>query len=434
MSNIVAIVGRPNVGKSTLFNRLCGSRTAIVDSVAGVTRDRHYGISEWNGIGFSVIDTGGYVTGSTDIFEDEIRKQAQFAIDESDVILFVLDVIEGITPLDTEVSNLLRRSEKKVIIVVNKVDSNNRLANTAEFYALGYDELYPVSAINGSGTGELLDKLVEGFTEDEQQDLSEIPKIAVVGRPNVGKSSLINLLIGNERNIVTPVAGTTRDSIYTRFSKFGFDIYLVDTAGIRKKNRVYDNIEYYSTLRSIRAIENSDVCLLLLDASQGIESQDVNIFKMIEKNHKGVVIIVNKWDLIDKATNTHKEIEKTIKNKIAPFNDIPVIFTSILTKQRVFKALEVAHVVYNNRTRKISTSVLNETLLPVIEHYPPPTVKGRHIKIKYITQLPVYYPVFAFFCNSPQYVKEPYKRFLENKIREKFDYHGVPIEIYFREK
>jgi len=434
MSNIVAIVGRPNVGKSTLFNRLTGERSAIVDPMSGVTRDRHYGKSDWNGVEFSVIDTGGYVVGSEDVFEEEIRKQVQFAIDESDVIMFVLDVAEGLNVMDTEVAEMLRRSRKKVIAVVNKVDTSARLQDMGDFYQLGYDQLWPISGVNGSGTGELLDELVKYLTPENEEETEELPRFAVVGRPNVGKSSLVNILLGTERNIVTPVAGTTRDSIYSRYHQFGFDFFLVDTAGLRKKNRVYENIEFYSSLRSIRAIEHSDVCILMVDATEGFGAQDMHIMSQIEKNHKGLVIVVNKWDLVEKTTHTHKAMEALIREKTAPFTDIPILFTSAINKQRIHKTLEIATEVYANRIRKITTSKLNELLLPIIEHNPPPTTKGKHVKIKYITQLPLHYPAFAFFCNLPQYVKEPYKRFLENQLRKEFNYTGVPLSLYFREK
>ncbi len=434
MSNIVAIVGRPNVGKSTLFNRLTGERAAIVDPLAGVTRDRNYGKSDWNGIEFSVIDTGGYVVGSEDVFEDEIRKQVQFAIDESDVILFMLDVSEGLNVMDTEVAAMLRKSQKKVLAVVNKVDTSARLQDMSEFYTLGFDELYPISGVNGSGTGELLDELVQYFKNEKEEEVGDLPKFAVVGRPNVGKSSLVNVLLGNERNIVTPVAGTTRDSIYSRYNQFGFDFFLVDTAGLRKKNRVYEDVEFYSTLRAIRAIEHSDVCILMIDATEGFSAQDQHILGHIEKNHKGVVIVVNKWDLVEKTTHTHKEFEQMVREKTAPFTDIPILFTSTINKQRIHKALETATEVYKNRIRKISTSKLNDLLLPIIEQNEPPSNKGKHVKIKYITQLPLHYPAFAFFCNLPQYIKEPYKRFLENQLRKAFSFSGVPMSIYFREK
>jgi GTP-binding protein len=434
MSNIVAIVGRPNVGKSTLFNRLTGQKAAIVDPTSGVTRDRHYGKSEWNGKEFSVIDTGGYVVGSGDVFEEEIRKQVQFAIDEADHIIFMLDAHEGLTDMDKDVANILRRCDKPVVTVVNKVDTSARMADVGEFYSLGFPDLFPVSSINGGGTGELLDHLVQQFHAERDPDTDDLPKFAVVGRPNVGKSSLVNILLGEERNIVTPVAGTTRDSIYSRYSGFGFDFYLIDTAGLRKKNRVWENVEYYSTLRSIRAIEHSDVCILMIDATQGFESQDQNILRAIEKNHKGVIIVVNKWDLVEKKTNTHKEYTKLILEQTAPFTDIPVVFTSAINKQRIFQTLEGATKVYHNRIRKIPTSTLNEVLLPLIGQNPPPATKGKHVKIKYITQLPLHYPAFAFFCSLPQYMKDPYKRFLENKLREHFSYSGIPLVLYFREK
>jgi GTP-binding protein len=435
MGNIIAIVGRPNVGKSTFFNRLVESRQAIVEPTSGVTRDRHYGKTDWNGIEFSVIDTGGYVVGSNDIFEEEIRKQIAFAIDEADVIIFMVDVKEGLTGMDEDVANILRKSEKKVFLVVNKVDSNKRLIDANEFYQLGFDKIYCISSINGSGTGDLLDDVVKEFPETKKEQIPDLPKYAVVGRPNVGKSSFINVLLGDERNIVTPVAGTTRDSIYTRYNSFGFDFMLVDTAGLRKKGKVYENIEFYSVMRSIRAIENSDVCLLLVDARDGFEGQDLNIFHLAEKNKKGVVIVVNKWDLINKESNTHKEFEAKIRERTAPFKDVPIVFTSVINKQRIFKALELAHKVYKNRRNRITTSKLNDFLLPIIEATPPPAAsRGRYIKIKYITQLPTPFPAFVFFCNLPQDVKDPYKRFLENKIRENFDFTGVPIQIYFRKK
>ena len=435
MGNIVAIVGRPNVGKSTFFNRLVESRQAIVEPTSGVTRDRHYGKTDWNGIEFSVIDTGGYVVGSDDIFEEEIRKQIAFAINEADVIIFMVDVKEGLTGMDEDVANILRKSEKKVFLVINKVDNNKRLIDANEFYQLGFDKIYCISSINGSGTGDLLDEVVKEFPETKKEEIPDLPKYAVIGRPNVGKSSLINALIGDERNIVTPVAGTTRDSIYTRYNSFGFDFVLVDTAGLRKKGKVYENIEFYSVMRSIRAIENSDVCFLLIDAQDGFEGQDLNIFHLVEKNRKGVVIVVNKWDLIEKTSNTHIEFENKIREKIAPFKDVPIVFTSVTNKQRIFKALEIAHQVYKNRSNRITTSKLNDILLPIIEATPPPAAsRGRYIRIKYITQLPTPFPAFVFFCNLPQDVKDSYKRFLENKIRENFDFTGAPIQIYFRKK
>ena len=434
MANIVALVGRPNVGKSTLFNRLSQTRMAIVDSTAGVTRDRHYGKSDWNGLEFSIIDTGGYVLGSDDSFEEEIRKQVQIAIEEASVILFLVDVVEGITPMDEDVADILRRSGKNVMVVANKADNNKRLESIGEFYSLGLGEIYGVSSINGSGTGELLDDLVSTLEKIPYEDVEDLPKFAVIGRPNVGKSSLINALTGEERNIVTPIAGTTRDSIYTRYNSFGFDFLLVDTAGLRKKGKVHENIEFYSVMRSIRAIENSDVCLVLIDAVDGLEGQDVNIFSLAARNNKGVVILVNKWDLIEKDHKTVLEFEERIKQKIAPFTDVPIIFTSVTKKQRIIKALEAAVKVYENRTRKITTSKLNEVLLPIIENNPPPAVKDKYIRIKYITQLPTHYPTFAFFCNLPQYVRESYERYLENQIRKNWDFTGVPIRIFFRKK
>ncbi len=434
MTNILAIVGRPNVGKSTLFNRFTGMRQAIVDPTSGVTRDRHYGRSDWNGVEFSVIDTGGYVVGSEDVFESEIRKQVQLAMEEADVILFLVDSREGLTGLDEEITNLLRRSKKKVFIAANKADSSEHTHDASEFYALGFENVYPVSAMTGSGTGDLLDDIVKEFGAKTTEEISEIPKIAVVGRPNVGKSSLVNAMLGVERNIVTPIAGTTRDTIYTRYKSFGFDFYLVDTAGVRKKSKVSENIEFYSVMRSIRAIEHSDICLLMIDATQGFEAQDLNIFSLAQKNHKGIVIAVNKWDLVEKETNTHKTFEELIRQRIAPFTDVPIVFTSVLTRQRIHKTIELVHKVYENRERRITTSKLNELLLPVIENKPPPATKGKYVKVKYITQLKTAFPAFVFFCNLPQYVKDPYKRFIENQIRNNFDFSGAPMEIYFREK
>ncbi len=435
MSNIVAIVGRPNVGKSTLFNRLTESRKAIVDETSGVTRDRQYGKSDWNGKRFSVIDTGGYVVGGDDAFEIEIRKQVQLAIDEADTILFLVDVREGLTPMDEDVADLLRKCKKKVLLVANKVDNAKEMEGLAEFYALGLGDPYPIAGISGSGTGELLDAVVADFNEGEDDESDGLPRIAVVGRPNVGKSSFINLITGQDRNIVTPIAGTTRDSIYTRYNMFGFDFNFVDTAGLRKKSKVNEDLEFYSVMRSIRAIENSDVCILMLDASQGLEQQDLNIFSLVQRNNKGVVVVVNKWDLIEKDNKTHKQYEELIRSRISPFEDVPIIFTSVLNKQRVFKVLETAKQVYESRSRRISTSELNEKLLPIVkEQNPPPAVKGKWIKIKYITQLPTHYPQFVFFCNLPQYIRDPYKRFVENRLRELWDFHGVPITIYFRAK
>ena len=435
MSNIVAIVGRPNVGKSTLFNRLVGSRTAIVDETSGVTRDRQYGKSDWNGKRFSIIDTGGYVMGGDDEFETEIRKQVQLAIDEADTILFLVDAREGLTPMDEDVADMLRRSPKKVILVANKVDESKEMEGLSEFYALGLGDPIPIAGISGSGTGDLLDVVVEDFDEGEEDESEGLPRIAVVGRPNVGKSSFINFITGQDRNIVTPIAGTTRDSIYTRYNMFGFDFNFVDTAGLRKKSKVSEDLEFYSVMRSIRAIENSDVCILMIDASQGLEQQDLNIFSLIQRNNKGVVIVVNKWDLIEKETKTHKEFENLIRSRISPFEDVPIIFTSVLNKQRIFKVLETAKQVYEARSRRISTSELNEMLLPIVkEQNPPPSVKGKWIKIKYITQLPTHYPQFVFFCNLPQYIRDPYKRYVENRMREMWDFHGVPISIFFRAK
>lgn len=437
MANIVAIVGRPNVGKSTLFNRLTESRGAIVDPTSGVTRDRHYGKAEWTGKEFTVIDTGGYIKGSDDIFEAEIRKQVEIAIDEATHVIFVVDVNEGLTEYDKDVADLLRKKcRKPLFVVANKVDNNERLIHIPEFYQLGLGEIYGISAINGSGTGELLDALVKTFKDDKYDDYDdEIPRIAIVGRPNVGKSSLLNALLGKERNIVTPIAGTTRDAIDTRFTAFGFDMILIDTAGLRKKSKVEEDLEFYSVMRTIKAIEYCDVCLLLIDATQGIESQDLNIFHLAERNRKGIVILVNKWDLIEnKDSKTLKIYEESIRSKIAPFRDVPILFTSTVTKQRILKALEAAMEVYENRTKKIPTHELNEVMLPVIEHYPPPAIKGKYIKIKYCTQLPTHSPSFAFYCNLPQYIKEPYKRYLENQLREKFNFTGVPIQIFFRKK
>ncbi len=431
---IVAIVGRPNVGKSTLFNRLTETKQAIVDEVSGVTRDRLYGKSEWSGTEFSVIDTGGYVHNSDDVFEEEIRKQVDIAIEEANLILFVVDVINGITDLDDTVAGILRKSNKNILLVVNKVDNSAKIQDSHEFYKFGLGDPICISSINGSGTGELLDEIVK-FNEDEKPVTElDIPKYTVVGRPNVGKSSLINALIGEERNIVTPISGTTRDSIHTRYNKFDHDFYLVDTAGIRKKGKVTENLEFYSVLRSIRALEQADVCLLMIDATRGIESQDMSIISLIQKNNKGLVILVNKWDLIEKDTDTSKEFTEKILQKIAPFKDVPIIFTSVITKQRIHKVLEEAKVVHENRKRKITTSKLNEVMLQAIEQHEPPSIKGKFVKIKYVTQLNTFYPSFAFFCNLPQYIKEPYKRYLENKLRENFDFRGSPIIIYMRKK
>ncbi len=438
MSNIVAIVGRPNVGKSTLFNRLIGERQAIVDATSGVTRDRHYGRSEWIGYEFSVIDTGGYLMGSDDIFEEEIRKQVQLAIDEADVILFLVDVVEGATPMDEDVADMLRRQKKPVLLVANKVDTHQKSHEVSEFYSLGLGEIYGISSVNGLGTGELLDEVVTHFEtkveSETTQEKDDLPKICVVGRPNVGKSSFINALLGIDRNIVTDIAGTTRDSLYTRYNAFGFDFNLVDTAGLRKKSKVSENIEFYSVMRSIRTIESSDVVILMIDATAGFEAQDLNIFSLAQRNRKGIVILVNKWDLVEKNNQTHLEVEKLIREKIAPFSDVPVIFTSVTTKQRIFKALEVAHEVYENYFQDITTSKLNDYFQPILEHNPPPAHKGKLVKIKYVTKLPTRFPAFVFFANLPQYIKDSYKRFLENKLREHYNYTGVPIEIFIRKK
>ena len=437
MGNLVAIVGRPNVGKSTLFNRLTKSRQAIVNEQAGTTRDRQYGKSEWLGKEFSVVDTGGWVVNSDDVFEEEIRKQVMLAIDEADVILFVVDVMNGVTDLDMEVAEILRRSKTPVLLVANKTDNNDLQYNAAEFYSLGLGDPYCVSALSGSGTGDLLDLVLSKFKKETPEILDDdIPRFAVVGRPNAGKSSIINAFIGEDRNIVTEIAGTTRDSIYTRYNKFGFDFYLVDTAGIRKKNKVSEDLEYYSVIRSIRSIENSDVCILMLDATRGIEGQDLNIFSLVQRNQKGLVVVVNKWDLIeDKTAKVMKGYEDAIRDRLAPFTDFPIVFTSALTKQRILKVLELAKEVYQARTTRIPTARLNEELLPLIEAYPPPSNKGKYIKIKYITQLPnTQVPSFVFFANLPQYVKEPYRRFLENKIRERWKLSGTPINIFIRRK
>ncbi|MBN2659951.1 MAG: ribosome biogenesis GTPase Der [Tannerellaceae bacterium] len=437
MGNIVAIVGRPNVGKSTLFNRLTQSRQAIVDETAGTTRDRHYGKVEWTGKKFSLIDTGGWVVNSDDIFEEEINKQVQIAIEEADVILFVVDVLNGITDLDSQVAQILRRSKKPLIVVANKADNFDLHYSAAEFYSFGLGDPFCVSAVNGSGSGDLLDAIVTKFEEDKEEEvLDELPRIAVIGRPNAGKSSLINAFIGEDRHIVTDVAGTTRDSIFTKYNKFGLNFYLVDTAGIRKKGKVNEDLEYYSVIRSIKAIENSDVCVLMLDATRGIESQDLNIFSLVQKNSKGLVVCVNKWDLVeDKSQKAIETFLQAIRNRLAPFTDFPILFISVHNKQRIFKVLETAKEVYDNRNNRISTAKLNELMLPIIENYPPPAWKGKYIKIKYVTQLPnVHTPSFVFFANLPQWIKEPYKRFLENKIRENFNFTGTPINIFIREK
>lgn len=435
MSSIVAIVGRPNVGKSTFFNRLIQRREAIVDAVSGVTRDRHYGKSDWNGVEFSLIDTGGYVVGSDDIFEAEIDKQVELAIDEADAIIFMVDVESGVTGMDEDVANLLRKVDKPVFLAINKVDNGKREADAVEFYNLGLGEYYTIASINGSGTGELLDALVKALPEQEEEDDDELPRFAVVGRPNAGKSSFINALIGEDRYIVTDIAGTTRDSIDTKYNRFGFEFNLVDTAGIRRKSKVKEDLEFYSVMRSVRAIEHSDVCLLVLDATRGFDGQVQNIFWLAERNRKGIVILVNKWDLIEnKESNTLKDFEKYIRKQIEPFTDVPIVFISALTKQRLFKAMETALEVYKNRSKKIKTSELNEILLPIIERNPPPAYKGKYVKIKYITQLPTPQPQFAFFCNLPQYIRDPYKRYIENQLRKEFDFNGVPVSVYFRKK
>ena len=437
MTNIVAIVGRPNVGKSTLFNRLTQTRHAIVSSEAGTTRDRQYGKCEWCGREFSVVDTGGWVVNSDDIFEEEIRKQVALATDEADVILFLVDVENGLTDLDEHVASILRRTKKPVLLVANKTDNNELIYQSAEFYKLGLGDPYCISAMSGSGTGELLDEIIKLFPNDGKDDTDpNIPRFAVVGRPNVGKSSLVNAFIGEERHIVTDIAGTTRDSIYTRYDKFGFDFYLVDTAGIRRKNKVSEDLEFYSVMRSIRSIENSDVCILLIDATRGIEGQDLNIFSLIQRNQKSLVVVVNKWDLVpDKDVKVMKTMEEAIRNRMAPFVDFPIIFSSALTKQRIFRVLETAKEVYENRRRRVSTAKLNEEMLPLIEAFPPPSMKGKYIKVKYCMQLPeVRVPSFVFYANLPQYVKEPYRRFLENKLRERWNFTGCPINIFIRQK
>ena len=435
MSAIVAIVGRPNVGKSTFFNRLIQRREAIVDAVSGVTRDRHYGKSDWNGREFTVIDTGGYVLGSDDVFEVEIDKQVELAIDEADAIIFMVDVEAGVTGMDEDVANLLRRHNKPVLLAINKVDNGKRAEDAVEFYSLGLGEYYTIASISGSGTGELLDALIEVLPEQEVVEENELPRFAVVGRPNAGKSSFINALIGEDRYIVTDVAGTTRDSIDTKYNRFGFEFNLVDTAGIRRKAKVKEDLEFYSVMRSIRAIEHSDVCIILLDATRGFDGQVENIFWLAQRNNKGIVILVNKWDLVeDKETNTIKQYTAKIKQAIEPFTDVPILFISVLTKQRIYKAIETAVEVYQNRSKKIQTRKFNDIMLPIIENNPPPAYKGKYVKIKFCTQLPTPYPQFAFFCNLPQYVRDPYKRFLENKLREHLDFTGVPISVFMRKK
>lgn len=435
---LVAIVGRPNVGKSTLFNRLVGMRQAIVDETAGVTRDRHYGKSEWCGKEFSVVDTGGYTSNSDDIFEEEIRKQVVLAIEESDLVLFMVEGQTGITDYDEEIADLLRRSGKEVILCVNKIDSGEKMYDAYQFYALGLGEIYSISAANGGGTGDLLDEICRRLPEEDPASKAdehpELPHITIVGKPNVGKSSMTNALLGTERNIVTPMAGTTRDSIATLYNKFGYEFMLVDTAGMRKKTKVHEDLEFYSVMRAIRAIEHSDVCILMIDAQTGIEAQDMAIFNLIQKNRKGCVVVVNKWDTVEKDSNTMREYTEGIKARLAPFNDIPVIFTSVINKQRIMNVLEEAMHVYGNYSRKIKTAELNEVMLPEIENYPPPAWKGKYIKVKYVTQLPTAFPCFAFFCNLPQYIRDPYKRFIENRLRERFDFTGCPLTIYFRQK
>ena len=434
MGNIVAIVGRPNVGKSTFFNRLIQKRQAIVDSISGVTRDRHYGKTDWNGKEFSIIDTGGYIVGSDDIFEGEIRKQVDLAIEEANAILFLVDAQQGVTDMDMTVAKHLRKSEKPVFLVANKVDNGQIMQEAVELYALGMGDYFCISSINGSGTGELLDELIAKLPDAEAEEDSDLPRFAIVGRPNVGKSSFVNALVGEERNIVTDIAGTTRDSLDTHYTKFGHDFVLVDTAGVRKKKKVSEDLEFYSVMRSIRSIEYSDVCLLLIDATLGFESQDQSIFHLADKNRKGIVILVNKWDLVDKDTHTTKAYEAAIREKIAPFTDVPILFISALTKQRLLKALEIAIKVSEDRKARISTSKLNDVMLPFIEHNPPPATKGKYIRIKFCTQLPTKTPTFAFFANLPQYIKEPYKRYIENKLRESFNFSGVPLQIFFRKK
>ena len=433
---LVAIVGRPNVGKSTLFNRLVGMRQAIVDETAGVTRDRHYGKCEWCGTEFSVVDTGGYTSNSDDVFEDAIRRQVVIAVEEADVVLFLCEAQTGITDYDAEIADLLRRSKKPVVLCVNKVDTGEKMYDAYDFYGLGLGEVWTISAANGSGTGDLLDEIVRVLPKDapEEEDHADIPHIAIVGRPNVGKSSMTNALLGEERNIVTPVAGTTRDSISTYYNKFGHEFMLVDTAGMRKRAKVTEDLEFYSALRAMRTIEHSDVCILMIDATLGMEAQDMNIFNIIQKNRKGCVIVVNKWDLFEKESNTMRDYTEALKARLAPFNDIPIVFTSVINKQRILEVLNAAAHVADNMKRRISTSELNDAMLPEIENYPPPAWKGKYIKIKYVTQLPTRTPQFAFFCNLPQWVKDPYKRFLENKLREHFDFTGCPIQVYTRAK
>lgn len=435
MSSVVALVGRPNTGKSTFFNRLVSARQAIVDSVSGVTRDRNYGRCEWNGLEFSVIDTGGYVSDSSDIYEGEIKKQVRLAIEEADIILFLVDGREGLTSMDEDIAGILRPCKKPVFTVVNKIDSPSNYADQLEFYALGMGELYPISAMTGSGTGDLLDEVVKHCSKDGKEEIpDDLPKMTFIGRPNVGKSSIINMLLGKDRSIVTPLAGTTRDSIYSRYKGFGFDFYLVDTAGLRKKKKVEEDVEFYSVMRTVRAVENSDVCVVMCDAANGFEAQDLNILSLAQRNKKGVVLVVNKWDLVEKGANTHLEFERQIREKIAPNNDIPILFTSVLKKQRIINVLESAMQVYRNVGRRIPTSELNEVMQPVIDDNPPPIVKDKVVRIKYMTQLPTPTPSFVFFCNLPQYIRDDYRRFLENKLRKIWDFKGAPVEIFFRKK
>lgn len=438
MSATVAIVGRPNVGKSTLFNRLTGQRKAIVDDISGVTRDRLYGISEWGGIDFNLIDTGGFVPNSDDVFEAAIREQVDIAIEESHILLFLLDVTTGITDLDQMMADKLRRAKQEVIVVVNKVDNHQRSIDAAEFYSLGFDNLVMISSISGSGTGELLDLVIEKINglqlSNKEEDGEDIPRFAIIGQPNVGKSSFVNALVGEQRNIVTDIAGTTRDTIHTRYNYYNKEFLLIDTAGIRKKSKVHENLEFYSVIRAIKAVDEADVCMLLLDAQVGIEAQDLKILQIVQRKKKGLIILVNKWDLIEKDNSTLEDFKKQVLNRTAPFTDIPIVFISVLEKQRIFKAIETAIDVYRNRMRKIPTSKLNDILLPAIERYPPPSVKGKYIKIKYVTQLPTHTPSFAFFCNLPQYIKGPYKNYLENQLRRAFDFSGVPLNIFFRKK
>ena len=433
MGNIVAIVGRPNVGKSTLYNRLIGERQAIIDDESGVTRDRQYGTCEWNGKTFTVVDTGGFVKGSDDVFEKAIRSQVRIAMDEASVIIFMVDTTTGITDLDEEVAGMLRRTDKEVLLAVNKVDNHNRMMEANEFWSMGFEQTFFLASISGSGTGDLLDAVTELIDEEPDLDI-EIPKFAIVGQPNVGKSSFANALLGEERNIVTDIAGTTRDSIHSKYEKFGKEFYLIDTAGMRKKAKVHEDLEFYSVMRAIKAIEEADVCLLMIDAQDGITAQDMSIFKLAQRRNKGIILLVNKWDLVKKETNSARDFEIEIKKKIAPFNDVPILFISVLEKQRIFKAIEIAIEVYENRSRKIKTSELNNVMLEAIERYPPPAHRGKFVNIKYVTQLPTYYPAFAFFCNNPKHVKENYQNYLENKLRENFDLSGVPISVFFRDK